>query len=156
MFALFSVIDMGVIFILSVLKHNHYAIKTSLSFMGYSGLNYGSKVEDIENTGVIKAIIFAILCIVAPMLLVISYNAIKDYFKKLENSANGAQFDKGNKSPAVFAIIAAALNFIFAVVAFISGVFVDGLIYLANTAYLVSITLYAMSVHKDLLKTSFD
>ena len=84
------------------------------------------------------------------------YNVIKDYFKKLENSANGAQFDKGNKSPAVFAIIAAALNFIFAVVAFISGVFVDGLIYLANTAYLVSIALYAMSVHKDLLKTSFD
>ena len=156
MFALFSVVDMGVIFVLSVLKHNHYAIKTTLSFMGYSGLKYGSKVEDIENTGTIRAIIYALICIAAPIVLVISYNAIKDYFKKLENSANGAQFDKGNKSPAVFALIAAGLNFVFALVAFISGVFVDGVIYLANTAYMVGIAVYAMSVHKDLLKTSFD
>lgn len=159
LFAVCSVIDMGVIFFVSVLKHNHWVIAKTLAFMGYAGLGYDNrltKLEDPEKGGLVVSIVYALVCVAAPVVLVLSYNAIKDYIKKLENSANGAQFDKGNKAPFVFAFIAAGLNFIFAVVSFVSGVYVDGVIFLANTVYMIANALYVMGVHKDLLKTSFD
>jgi len=162
-FSMFSVIDMGVIFFVSVLKHNHEVIAQTLRFMGYSGLGYDGYVKELVKAdkaetfgGTLVAILYALICVVAPIMLVISYNAVKDYVKKLQNSASGAQFDKGNKAPFVFAFIAAGINFAFAVVAFISGVYIDGVIFLANTAYMVANALYVMNIHKDLLETSFD
>ena len=153
MFAMFSLVDMGVIFFVSILKHNHYIISRTLNFMGYEGVGY-KKTDD--KGGVVISIIYAVLCLVVPVVLTICYNAIKEYFKKLENSANGAQFDKGNKAPFGFAIIAACLNFVLAVVAMISGVYVDGVIFLACSAYMIANALYVIFVNKDLLKTSFD
>ena len=153
MFAMFSLVDMGVIFFVSILKHNHYIISRTLNFMGYEGIGY-KKTDD--KGGVVISIIYAVLCLVVPVVLTICYNAIKEYFKKLENSANGAQFDKGNKAPFGFAIIAACLNFVLAVVAMISGVYVDGVIFLACSAYMIANALYVIFVNKDLLKTSFD
>ena len=162
-FSMFSVIDMGVIFFVSVLKHNHEVIAQTLRFMGYSGLGYDGYVKELVKAdkaetfgGTLVAILYALICVVAPIMLVVSYNAVKDYVKKLQNSASGAQFDKGNKAPFVFAFIAAGINFAFAVVAFISGVYIDGVIFLANTAYMVANALYVMNIHKDLLETSFD
>ena len=158
-FAMFSVIDMGVICFITILKHNHWIIAKTLGFMGYAGLGYDKRLktlEDPEKGGLVISIIYALLCVAAPVVLVLAYNAIKDYIKKLENSANGAQFDKGNKAPFVFAFIAAGVNFAFAIVSFISGVYVDGVIFLANTAYMVANALYVMSIHKDMLQTSFE
>ena len=163
MFAMFSVIDMGVIFVVSILKHNHEVIAQTLRFMGYSGLGYDEYVKELVKAdkaetfgGTVVSVLYAFICVTVPIMLAISYNAIKDYVKKIQNSASGAQFDKGNKAPVVFAFIAAGINFIFAVVAFISGVYIDGIIFLANTAYMVANALYAMSIHKSLLETSFD
>ncbi|MBQ8689942.1 MAG: hypothetical protein IJ515_06235 [Clostridia bacterium] len=170
LFSIFSLIDSGIIFFFSmlgdsiagvgtqVIANSYDVISQILDFMGFSGLGVEQIALGMEDNtgGVILSILFG-LCILAYAIAgVVLWGQVKDYHRTLINTAEGSQYDKGNKPPFIFSLVMAGLNLALAVVALISGNWVDAVIKIAIAVYLVGLALSFKSIHKVLHLTSID
>lgn len=168
-FSLFGCIDAGVLFFVAVLGNsvsglipaipNDYAVISQiLDFRGYAGLGLTEAFANKEDgaMGIILAVVFALVTIAYYIGSIFMYGKIKHYFDILANSADGAQYDKGNKPPKILVFVYAGLGVALAIVSFISGVWVNGIINIAVAGYLASLAIVFKNVHSVLHKTSVD
>ena len=167
-FAVFSCIDAGVSMFLCILgssivgigdiANNYDIIAEVVDFWGYSGLGIAEKVHTMQDGlgAVIVAILFGLIAFAVSIGNIFVYSNVKNYYDTLAATAEGSQYDKGNKPPYFLSLIFAGINVVFAIVALISGVWVEAIIKLALAGYLASHALVFKEIHAELRKTSVE
>ncbi len=165
-FSVFSCIDMGVSMFLCILgssivgigdiNNNYDIIAEVIDFWGYAGIGIADKVHTMQDGigAVIVAVLFGFIAFAVTIGNILVYSKVKNYYDTLVATAEGSQYDKGNKPPYILAFVFAGLNVVFAVLALISGVWVEAIIKLALAGYLASHALVFKEVHTELRKTS--
>lgn len=139
-------------------KNNYQVIGKVLDFMGFYNLGITKAVADFEDGFLpIFTAIFLGFCMVAFCAASFYlYSRIRTYMGVLMNAKAGAQYDKDNKPPVIISIIMAVLYLAVAVVSFIAGVWVDGLIQLGTAVFFGAGAWMFMNVHKELRATSVE
>ena len=167
-FAVFSCIDMGVSMFLCLLgssivgigdiNNNYDIIAEVIDFWGYAGIGIADKVHTMQDGigAVIVTVLFGFIAFAVAVGNVFIYSKVKNYYDILVATAEGSQYDKGNKPPYILAFVFAGLNVVFAILALVSGVWVEALIKLALAGYLASHALVFKEVHTELRKTSVE
>ena len=167
-FSVFSCIDMGVSMFLCILGssivgigdivNNYDIIAEVVDFWGYAGLGLADKVHTMQDSigAVIVTVLFGFLAFAFAIGNIIVYNNIKNYYETLSATADGSQYDKGNKPPFILSLVFAGLNLVFAIVALIGGVWVEAVIKLALAGYLASHAFVFKALHTELRKTSVE
>ena len=167
-FSVFSCIDMGVAMFMCILgssivgigdiANNYDIISEVVDFWGYAGIGIADKLHAMQDgTGaVIVTVLFGLVSFAVAVGNIIVYNNVKNYYETLVATAEGSQYDKGNKPPYILAFVFAGLDVVFAVLALISGAWIEAVIKLALAGYLASHALVFKEVHTELRKTSVE
>ena len=167
-FSVFSCIDMGVSMFLCILgssivgigdiANNYDIVAEVVDFWGYAGLGIAEKVHTMQDNlgAVIVAILFGFIAFAVSIGNIIVYNNVKNYYDTLTATAEGSQYDKGNKPPYLLSLIFAGINVVLAIIALISGVWVEAIIKLALAGYLASHAFVFKEIHTELRKTSVE
>lgn len=167
-FSAFSCIDMGVSMFLCLLgssivgigniNNNYDIIAEVIDFWGYAGIGIADKVHTMQDGvgAVIVTVLFGFIAFAVSIGNIFVYSKVKNYYETLVATAEGSQYDKANKPPYIIALVFAGLNVVFAILALVSGVWVEAIIKLALAGYLASHALVFKEVHTELRKTSFE
>ena len=167
-FSAFSCIDMGISMFICILgssivgigdiANNYDIIAEVIDFWGYAGIGIADKVHTMQDGvgAVIVTVLFGFIAFASTIGNILLYSKVKNYYDTLVATAEGSQYDKGNKPPYILAFVFAGLNVVFAVLALISGVWVEAIIKLALAGYLASHALIFKEVHTELRKTSVE
>lgn len=167
-FSVFSCIDMGVSMFLCILgssivgigdiNNNYDIIAEVVDFWGYSGLGLADKVHTMQDGvgAVIVTVLFGFAAFAFTIGNIIVYNNVKNYYDTLAATAEGSQYDKGNKPPFILSLVFAGLNVVFAIVALVGGAWVEAIIKLALAGYLASHAFVFKEIHAELRKTSVE
>ncbi len=167
-FSAFSCIDMGISMFMCILgssivgigdiANNYDIIAQVIDFWGYEGIGIADKLHAMQDGvgAVIVTILFGLIAFASAVGNIIVYSHVKNYYETLVATAEGSQYDKGNKPPYILAFVFAGLNVVFAVLALISGVWVEAIIKLALAGYLASHALVFKEIHTELRKTSVE
>jgi hypothetical protein len=167
-FSAFSCIDMGVSMFLCLLgssivgigniNNNYDIIAEVIDFWGYAGIGIADKVHTMQDGvgAVIVTVLFGFIAFAVSIGNIFVYSKVKNYYDTLVATAEGSQYDKANKPPYIIALVFAGLNVVFAILALVSGVWVEAIIKLALAGYLASHALVFKEVHTELRKTSFE
>ena len=167
-FSVFSCIDTGVSMFLCILgssivgigdiNNNYDIVAEVVDFWGYAGIGIADKVHTMQDGlgALILTILFGFVAFASSIGNIIVYNHVRNYYETLVATAEGSQYDKGNKPPYILPFVFAGINVVFAVLALISGVWVEAIIKLALAGYLASHALIFKGVHTELRKTSVE
>ena len=167
-FAVFSCIDTGISMFLCILgnsivgigdiANNYDIIAEVVDFWGYAGIGIADKVHTMQDGvgAVIVAVLFGFISFAFTIGNIIVYNNVKNYYDTLVATSEGSQYDKGNKPPYLLPLIFAGINVVLAILALISGVWVEAVIKLAIAGYLASHAFVFKELHTELHKTSID
>jgi len=169
-FAFFSVIDSGVIFFFSmlggaivglgnnVIANSYDVIVQILKYWGYNFPALEEKVLSMQDGvgGTILSVLMGAIVLVSSVAHVLLYGKLKNYYNTLANTAAGAQYDKDTKPPYIFALILAGANLVYAILSFVAGGWIEGIIKLGVAAYLAGSAVAFKTLHNDLHKTSVD
>ena len=167
-FAVFSCIDAGVSMFLCILgssivgigdiANNYDIIAEVIDFWGYAGIGLADKVHTMQDGvgAVIVTVLFGFISFAFTIGSIIVFSNIKNYYDTLVATSEGSQYDKGNKPPYLLPLIFAGINVVLAILALISGVWVEAVIKLAIAGYLASHAFVFKELHTELHKTSID
>ena len=167
-FAVFSCIDTGISMFLCILgnsivgigdiANNYDIIAEVVDFWGYAGIGIADKVHTMQDGvgAVIVAVLFGFISFAFTIGNILLYSNVKNYYDTLVATSEGSQYDKGNKPPYLLPLIFAGINVVLAILALVSGVWVEAIIKLAVAGYLASHAFIFKELHTELHKTSID
>ncbi len=169
-FAIFTILDMFVIFFFALIgnsvvgdtltyKTNYELIEVITNFWGYDGLKLSKtlfKGAEDGTLALVCAVGFGLFCFVYSIYNAVVMSKLKDYTSTLTGLTGGYQYDKDTKSPFVWTVIVVPFYIFSGVASIIAGVYVNAIIQLGMAIFLCALAFAFKGLHKDLLRTSAD